>query len=102
MNDTTTIQLRFQVQTPLGLYSNAIYYPIDIFNTLSEIDIAIDQAIQVNNWLDIITKSLSVIEETEEILNQRFLDIDAQLEQLRIEKEEIQNKIKALNPEVIS
>lgn len=89
MADQVFVQVRFEVDTEVGRYSDALYYTLQEYENTPEKEIQLDKQIRIDMWIDSFNNQTVAVEPTKEEL----IELQAELD---IQKSEIQAKIDSM------
>ena len=88
------IQVLIKKETPYGLFSDAIYLPISVFDSLSEEEIEAMKEARVQNWIDAITTPPEPPSPEEMVIQ-----LKDQLRDLDMQRADILTQLESLNGE---
>lgn len=87
MADQVFVQFKFTETTKHGSYSDAIYYPLDVYNSLSAEQIQADKLARINSFVAVVDNP-PVVEEVI-VAEPSKADLIAQKEELLAKVEEL-------------
>ena len=85
MSDQILVQIRFSVKTDQGEYQDALYYPLDVYQSMDKQVIEDEKNTRVNNWVQMVKNPPPPIEPTKEQLEESKAMLVEQLAQLDIQ-----------------
>jgi hypothetical protein len=86
MSDQILVQVRFKVQTEQGEYNDALYYPLDVYQSMDKKVIEDEKAQRVSNWVQSIKNppvqdepTKQQLEESKAMLVEQISQLDTQI-----------------------